>query len=336
MNNDKNDVFAVAIKNYFIEYIPTIRGYSGHTLSCYRDTFSLLIKYVLKNSKKNINIEDLSPDTIIDFLNYLEFERGNSITTRNIRLAAIHSFFRYVYTRYPECSLLCSQILSIRFKKAPKKEIAYLERDELEAILTEIKRDTQKGERDYLLVSIMFNSGGRIQEVLDLVPASIHFLKPYYVKFFGKGKKERICPLWPQTIQLILKYIELVGAKPDSNKPIFCNNQGTKLTRCGANYILKKYVNLASIKEPSLRQKKIHPHCIRHSTAMHLLKSGVDIVTISHWLGHSNLDTTNIYTNINFDSKREALNKIDPIASNKQERAVWKENKSILEWLKTI
>jgi integrase/recombinase XerD len=335
----KNDpsCFSKAIKQFFTEHLLSVRGLSKNTIESYRDTFCLLFRFVMREKhKSSFNLEDFTPEIIIMFLAHLEEERFNKATTRNVRLAAIHSFFRYLPTRYPEYIDISQRILSIQSKKVPINSIEYLEKDEISTIINSINKNTPEGRRDFALITVMFNTGGRIQEILDLRPCDIILSPLIQVRFLGKGQKERFCPLWPSTSKLLIDLIAELKLSWHSQEPIFLNRRGNKLTRFGARYIIKKYSDCASQKMPSISRKKPHPHTFRHSTAVHLLKSGVDIVTISHWLGHSNIETTNHYTTIDLETKRLALENIQLDNVGSFHNAKWQKNESLLSWLEKL
>jgi integrase/recombinase XerD len=281
-----------------------------------------------------LEIKDINAKQILDFLQMLEDKRGNKPTTRNIRLAAIHVFFRYIGYKHPEEIAHCQKILAIPFKRASHRPIEYLEYDEIQSILNSVDRSNKDGERDYILLTIMFNTGARVQEILDLKICDLQLFKPYHAKLLGKGSKERICPLWSKTAFLLNNLLK--DRYDKKNELVFFNHRGQPLSRFGVRYLFKKYCDIAKINKPSLVDKRLHPHSMRHSTAIHLLKSGVDIVTISQWLGHASINTTNQYISIDLDMKRKAINKIAPTDQDNNPRASWKSNSSILKWLESL
>ena len=235
----------------------------------------------------DLDVEDLEPDRILAFLAHLEKERNNSITTRNVRLAAIHAFFRYVGAHHPDHMERAQRVLGVPFKRADQRVIEYLDRPEIEAVLDRVDRSTTDGRRDYALLSTMFNTGARVQEVIDLRANDLQLTRPYQLRLFGKGRKERYCPLWPQTAQVLLAFCEEQQIDLHSDARVFLNHRGTQLTRFGVRYILAKHVDRARPAIATLGRKRLHPHSMRHSTAVALLKSGVDLSTISQWLGHA-------------------------------------------------
>jgi site-specific recombinase XerD len=214
--------------------------------------------------------------------------------------------------------------------------VEYLEHEEIQSILTAVDRSTSDGRRDYALIATMFNTGGRVQEILDLRPCDLQLASPFHARLFGKGRKERLCPLWPQTAALLRDLIAERALDASSQEPLFLNHRKGHLSRYGARYILAKYCDRARAASPSLARKRLHPHSMRHSTAVHLLKAGVDLVTISHWLGHASVDTTNRYASVDLDTKREAISKIEPAQRTASHKVSWRLPPSILGWLEAL
>jgi site-specific recombinase XerD len=308
MTRPSPDTFAGSLRHFFSEYLPHVRGLSLHTIRSYRDAFSLLIRFMIgkwQRSVASLDLDDIDPDLILAFLDHLQDNRGNKAVTRNVRLAAIHAFFRYLAGRIPERFGQSQQILAI-----PR--------------------------RDYVLISTMFNTGGRVQEILDLRPCDLQLLRPFHARLFGKGSKERLCPLWPQTARLLRDLISERGLDRHSQEPLFLNHRGQPLSRYGVRYILGKYCDRATLASPSLATKRLHPHSMRHTTAVHLLKAGVDLVTISHWLGHASVETTNRYASVDLETKREAISKIEPTPRRARRKPAWRTDPSLLEWLEAI
>jgi site-specific recombinase XerD len=313
---------------------------SPHTLHSYRDSLSLLLRFVGSEKKCSVvalDIKDMTSDRVISFLQYLEEKRENSSSTRNVRLAAIHSFFRFLAEKYPDQLEHCQRVLAIPFKRTRSRPIEYLEHDEIRAILSIIDRSTRDGRRDHALLVTLFNTGARVQEILDLRATDLQLIKPFHARLFGKGKKERLCPLWSETAQVIHALLDEQGVDPRSPEQVFRNHRGQPLTRYGVRYLLAKYCGLACKSTPTLRGKRLHPHSMRHSTAVHLLKAGVDMTTISHWLGHNSVETTNKYAAVDLDMKREAIRKIAHIGkTDGSPTAPWRKDASILSWLESL
>ena len=333
----KAGALGAALKSFFDVYVTQLRGMSRHTRSSYRDSLKLLLIYVAGRHQREVvdlSIEDLGVDDIIAFLDYCETERKNGIGTRNIRLSAIHSFFRHVCTAYPEHLSQSQRVLSIPFKRSATRAIEYLDFEEINAVLDAVGRTTPDGKRDYALLALMFNTGARVQEIAGLKGTDLELAKPASVRIWGKGRKERICPIWPETATVLHEYLE--ARLVDIRQPVtvFTNHLGAPLTRFGVRYILGKYVRRASQSHPSLAKKRLHPHSVRHSTAVHLLKSGVDPASIARWLGHASVTTTNKYAVMDMEMKREVLAKTKPLTNERPEPS-WK-RPDILAWLESL
>jgi site-specific recombinase XerD len=333
------NALARAVHGFFGEYVPELRGLSRHTLLSYRDTLVLLLRFLARcrnTDPASLDMEAISPDSVLAFLNYLEQERHNKISSRNVRLAAIHAFFRYVAIQAPERIEQAQRILSIPFKRTGTCLIDYPGYEEVNAVLTSIDRTTRDGRRDYALLALMFNTGARVQEIVDLGARDLQLDSPFQVKLMGKGSKTRICPLWPQTAQVLKQFVLEIQLDMRSTAAVFCNQRGERLSRFGIRYILRKYCQQASTKCPSLSSKRLHPHSMRHGCAVHLLKSGVDLASISHWLGHASINTTNRYATADLEMKRLAIDKACAPRDAPASPASWRHDASILDWLESL
>jgi len=339
MKTRETNILGVALKDFFYRYLPQLRGMSPLTILNYRDSLKLFLQFLIQEkniSVSELTIEKIEPDEVIDFLNYLEKTRGNGVPTRNIRLAALHSFFRYLASKYPQHLNLSQRILSIPFKRTSTQATQYLEFQEVMALLESIDRSKANGRRDYALLLLMFNTGARVQEVVDLKAQDLELSKPFAVHIFGKGRRERICPIWPETAHILSEYLKEQGMDLRKPLPIFLNYMSEPLTRFGIGYIMKKYLHKAVKIQPSLARKRLHPHSMRHSTAVHLLKSGVDLATIASWLGHSSVNTTNKYATMDLEMKQKVLAKAKPLGDKIAPESSWKENPDILAWLESL
>ncbi len=328
---------AFRLREYFTDHLPRVRGASVHTIHSYRDSLLLLLRFLA--SQRNcqvyeLELSDIEPDHIIAFLAHLEESRSNSVTTRNVRLAAIHAFFRYVGTYHPEHLDRVQRIMGIPFKRARQRVIEYLERAEIEVILSRINRVNRDGRRDYALLATMFNTGARVQEIVDLRARDLQLIRPFQIRLFGKGRKERFCPLWPQTAHVLRDHCGERHMELHSDSRVFLNHREEPLTRFGVRYILAKHLDRVRDDVPTLARKRLHPHSMRHSTAVALLTSGVEITAISQWLGHSSPNTTNRYATIDLEMKRRAIAKVKPVAYRRN--SAWRRNQSVLEWLEGL
>lgn len=338
MKDLKPNPLALALREFFSDFLPRARGLSPCTLLSYRDSLSLLLKFTavhLGRPVAALGLEALTPEVILAFLDHLEVERHNKASTRNVRLAAIHAFARHVATSRPESMEGCQRILAVPFKRAGCRVVDYMEFEEIQAILAATDRATPDGRRDHVLLATLFNTGARVQEILDLRPCDLQLDRPFQVHLFGKGRKERICPLWPQTAQILKAFLAEAGIEADSRARLFLNHRGCPLTRFGIRYLLAKYCDQARSAVPSLMGKRLHPHSMRHSTAVHLLQAGVDLPTISHWLGHASINTTNRYAKVDLEMKRRAIARAEPLTPGIPD-ATWRADASILDWLDSL
>ncbi|MEI6196964.1 MAG: tyrosine-type recombinase/integrase [Verrucomicrobiota bacterium] len=335
MNN--SNVLALAVRRFLGDYLPHQRAFSTHTIRSYRDSLKLLLQFAAGSKRRvaDLTVGDLMPEKIIAFLDSLEQRRGNDGATRNVRLSAIHSFFDYLGAGWPEHLDQARRVLAITFKRTDHRTIDYLEAEELRTLLEQMDRRTVWGRRDYVLLALMFNTGARVQEVVALQTTDLRLTSPPSVKFFGKGRRERICPLWPETARLLQQHIADTGLDTQSDQTLFRNHRGGPLTRFGARLILQRHVTRAVVVLPALKHKRIHPHSLRHSTAVHLLKSGVDLSTIAHWLGHTSINTTHKYVTIDLAAKRAAIAKAEPVTKSKR-LPRWRTDNDLLTWLESL
>ncbi|MDR2531900.1 MAG: site-specific integrase [Oscillospiraceae bacterium] len=331
--------FAYHLTNYLSRYLPGQLGVSANTIKSYRDTFMILIRYC-KDQKgipsERLLLKDLTRDVVEDFLMWLETERNCSISTRNQRLSAIHAFFKYLQYECPESIELFQRIISIPTKRKPKKAFDYLTLEGVQAILSQPNQSTRGGFRDLVLLTLMYDSGARVQEIADLTISDLRLDEPATVRLTGKGSKTRIVPLMSRTAELLLKYSEHFRASNYlDSAPLFYNKKCEKLTRSGISFVLDKYTEMARRANPKVVPLKVTPHTLRHSKAMHLLQSGVNIVYIRDVLGHSEIKTTEVYARADTHMKRKALvNANQPEIQS--EVPVWQKNNDLLCWLKNL
>lgn len=338
MNTGQSSILARSLHGFFTDYLLQQRAMSPHTRHSYRDSLKLLLRFA---SGKNgdpcaIMVKDLNAEQILAFLQHLETRRKNQPATRNVRLSAIHSFFRYLAGQHPEHLEQAQQVLGIPFKRTRSREVQHLDSDEIQSVLHAINRSTLPGRRDFALLSLLFNTGARVSEIVGLRVSDLRLTSPPSVLLQGKGRKERVCPLWPETASLLREYLEELGVHPDRPEILFRNHRGALLTRFGIRLILAKHIKRAAKELPSLKNKRLYPHSIRHSTAVHLLRAGVDLSTIAHWLGHASVNTTNKYLNLNLEAKREALAKAKPLVHISRKPGAWKQNTNLISWLEAL
>ena len=340
MKTELPNTLARALRHFFTEHLPGVRGSSPHTVRSYRDGLVLLLCFLAKRKGRpvvGLDLGDLDPDGVLAFLDHLERDRGNCTATRNIRLAAVHAFARYVATQHPASIEACQRLLAVPFKRARLRIVDYLETEEFRAMLDATARRPADGRRDYALLVTLFNTGARVQELLDLRPRDLQLEHPSQVRLRGKGRKERLCPLWPQTAEVLRTLLVEVKLDDLSTERLFRNRRGEPLTRFGVRYLLRKYARRAQAVAPGLGRKRVHPHTLRHSTAVHLLQAGVDLVSISHWLGHASVETTNRYAVVDLDTKRAAIARAGPITGDTDPvPAPWRSDASVLDWLEAL
>jgi len=321
---------------FFHEWLAQQRNLSHHTVLSYRDTWRLFLRFVAARRRRSVSdlaIEHLTAEEVLAFLRHSEEERKVTIGTRNCRLAALRSFFRFVAEREPLALAQCAEVLRIPTKKAPISEVNYLDADEVTAILRQPDRSTLDGQRDHALLALLYNTGARIQEALDLCPGSVRFRSPAQVTLFGKGRKERICPLWPETADLLTALLKR-QPRPD-DQPIFLNRYGQPLGAAGVRFRLDQYVRGAAERVPTLKGKHVSPHTFRHSMGVAMVAAGVDVTVIRSWLGHVGLDTTNHYARANLETKRQALQQVDT-STRPTKPPRWKRDPDLLTWLNSL
>ena len=331
------NLLGAIIRDYFTDHLPRLRGASPNTIHSYRDSIVLLLRFLAAKGGKpvtQLDLVDLDPAGILAFLSYLEQERKNGVPTRNIRLSAIHALFHFVASRNPEHMELAQRVLGIPFKRARQRVIDYLEYEEIESILQAIDRTTTQGARDYALLATMFNTGARVQEIADLRFRDLQLNKPFQVRLFGKGRKERYCPIWPQTASVLRSFCKVRDPESQPEAHVFLNHRGAPLSRFGIRHILGQCLERARDDVPNLRKKRLHPHSMRHSTAVALLKSGVDLSTISHLLGHASPTTTSRYAKVDLEMKRKAIARVKPVP--RRSRLPWSKDSTILDWLESL
>lgn len=329
----KKTDFTKALTSYFSTYLPETCGVSPNTCNSYRDAFKLLLLYFQEEKgvpANSIELQMLNRNLASDFLDWLEAQRKVSVTTRNQRLAAMKAFAHYVQYRNPEYLENCTDIIAMRPKKHEKPVIPFLTEEELKALLTQPDPSTRHGLRDLTLLSLLYDSGARVQEITDLKLKDIRLTNPAMATLTGKGRKARQVPLMKETCKLLDAYIRNFNLNSEPlTSPLFFNQKGQALSRYGITYILKKYVSQAELDSDT---RKISPHVLRHTKAMHLLRAGVNMIYIRDFLGHVDISTTEVYARIDAEMKRKVFEeKVPNFTPNTT--MPWEEDKDLLQWL---
>jgi integrase/recombinase XerD len=310
--------FPALVQDFFLQALGCQRGASPRTIEAYRDTFRLLLAYAQKRLKKSpvdFALRDLDASLLLGFLDHLENDRGNSVRTRNARLTAVRSFLHYASLRDVTELPALQRSLAIPMKRFDKPLLGFLSRQEMESILAAPDRSTWSGERDFVLFSTAYNTGTRVSELAALKVEDVD-LAHRWIRILGKGRKLRQVPIWKSTAILLKSWINRCNGGPSD--PVFPNRQRKHMTRSGVEKRLRAAVRVAVAVCPSLVGRKISPHTLRHTTAMHLLQAGVDLSSIALWLGHTNPSTTHAYVESDLAMKERTLNKLAPPSARSQ------------------
>lgn len=333
-----NSLLGPWVRRFLMEHIIKERNLAPNTQRSYRDTLRLLLPAIARRARKTIDrlvVTDVSANRVRLFLNDLEEKRGCTIATRNQRLAAIHALAKFIGLHAPELVEWSGQVRAVPFKKAPRALITYLEKPEMDALLAAPDLTTAQGRRDHALLLFLYNVGARADETAqvrigDLSLPHVPGRDLAWVLVRGKGNKSRRCPLWPQTVHELLALVQ--GRGPSEH--VFLNRCGRPITRFGIHALVERTATRAAKQVPSLAKKRVSPHTIRHTTATHLLRSGVDINTIRAWLGHVSLTTTNVYAEVDLETKAKALANCE--VKGKKNGRPWKENTGLMEFLRSL
>ena len=324
-----------SIQGLFQKYLSQTRGASSHTVRAYRDALKLFFLFLADHEHKpvaGLTLDDVRANTVLAFLEHIESKRGNSAMTRNCRLAAVRSFVQYLLRHDVARAGQYGAILAIKTKRATRRTVTYLEPEEARALIAAIDVRSRHSERDRALLLFLYNTGARVAEALSLRSSALRLDRPRQVRLFGKGSKERICPLWPETAAALRRIIST-----DSDDPLFKNASGKPLSRDGVAYLLQKHAKAAAERCPTLRKRRITPHVLRHSCACALLQAGVDITVIRDYLGHCSVATTSRYITTNLQTKRDALEafwKRAGIEANGSRK--WRPSPQLLSFLETL
>lgn len=331
--------FSVHVTTFLTHYLAAQRNVSPNTIKAYRDVFTLLLRFcrdVQGIAPERLRLEQIDVALVEAFLDYLERERHSAPRTRNHRLAALHAFFRYVQSEEPDHMLQCQKILAIPQRRYSRPTVGYLSKEELAEILAQPDLRKREGRRDAVLLSFLYDTGARVQELIDLSAADVRLDPPAQVRLMGKGRKMRAVPLMHKTVQLLRDHMHEnhLDCPEQFDQPLFRNGCDQRLSRSGIRYILQKHVGKARSKRASLN-RTVTPHMLRHTKGMHLLQSGISLDMIRDFLGHVDVKTTQIYARANLEMKQKALERI---SDSSPVRAIpsWQQNKTLLEWLRSL
>jgi len=328
------------LQSFFTDHLVVQKGLRVNSVRSYRDTMRLLLGFVTAQTRQPIarlSLEDLTFDRVLAFLKHLEQDRGGSARTRNQRRAALNTFFAYLVLRAPEMLATCQRIAAIPVKRTPPPPTHYLEEEEMTALFRSLPREGCHALRDRTLLLFLYNTGARAQEVADLRIEHLDLKAPAKVHLHGKGDKWRICPLWDETVKHLERLLAGRVVTAAASEPVFCAHRNRPLTRFGIYKIVRRHASAwdTSTAEP----RRVSPHLFRHTAAVHLLESGVEVNVIRGWLGHVSLDTTNRYAELTLRAKAEALRECEVnggTSAGVRPRAVWKDDKALLDWLNSL
>ena len=309
MTQAPKDALLALVESYFTDHLQRVQGASPHTVRAYRDALKLIFLFLSAKTSHSIDhlrLDDVTVENVLAFLEHIEAERKSSRSTRNCRLTALRSFVHHLLRHDIARARQYQRILASPSKKARMRRVSYLEPEEMKVVVAQPDQRTTAGIRDRALLLLLYNTGARVSEVLEVRPKDLQLRRPRRVRLFGKGRKERVCPLWPETAVVLQRLLKKTRLAEDS--PIFRNARGLPLSRDGVAYVLQKYVNQAGHVAHTLRKRKVTPHQIRHSTAVALLQAGADITVIRDYLGHASVATTSRYITTNLQMKQDVLN----------------------------
>lgn len=326
------------LHSFFVDHLGSVKGLRPASVQSYRDAIRLFLLFVADEEGRKLSrldIEHLSFERVLKFLNHLENARGNRAQTRNQRLAALQAFFDYVGGRLPERLEVCGRVAAIPRKRAPKAQVTFLERDEMAAIIGGLPSRGPRAQRDHALILFLYNTGARVQEAAGLRRNQLD-LEGMRVRLHGKGDKWRTCPLWKETAVMLGKL--LGGSRDAVDAPVFTGQGGRPLTRFGIYKIVRRHAGSLDRTPDAPRRGRITPHVFRHTTAVHLLESGVELNVIRGWLGHVDISTTTHYAEINTKTKEAALRACDPLGSDAgfPRRPAWRDDDALLKWLASL
>ena len=326
---------------FFEDHLKVQKGLRDASIKSYRDTLKLFLAFVAQQTKHRhltkLALADLTADQVLDFLHTIETERNNNIRTRNQRLAALRTFYRFLAIHYLEMLAEAERVEDIPSKRTTAPETLYLERDEIDSLFKSLTQQGTLALRDRSILMLLYNTGARAQEVVDLCVGDVDLEGPLRVRLHGKGDKWRSCPIWPETAAL-LRQLDTVRKK-DASQPLFMSRTGRPLTRFGLYKLVTRHTAEIHPSSDTTRKHRITPHVFRHTAAVHLLEAGVDINVIRGWLGHVNLETTQSYAEINLRTKQAALAALLPptdTAEASPTNGGWRQDEELMKWLQSL
>ena len=326
------------VRLFLVDYLPQQKGLRFTTIRSYRDTIKMFLLAVAERENcgvSDLRLEQLTHSRVLDFLRDLEHVRNNTVSTRNQRLAALHTFFEYVARNVPEMLHTCGQIAAVPMKRTPIPETHFLTRDEMQEVFSALPQRGPYALRDRTLILFMYNTGARVQEIADLRVCNLTLDSPASVRLHGKGGKWRSCPLWTETATTLQLMLDDRGSH-NQESPVFTSAGGKALTRFGIYKLVRKHTSIVENRRPSRQTWRITPHVLRHSTAVNLLESGVELNVIRGWLGHVSIDTTNRYAEITARMKEDALKLCQPLEDDTTGNAIWRQDSELISWLESL
>lgn len=330
------------IHSFFVDHLQAQKGFRLASVRSYRDAVRLFLCFVAREARRPItrlSLQDLTCERVQQFLQHLEQERHNHIRTRNQRLAALHTFFEYLAQRVPEMLEVCERVATIPIKRVAPPETHYLDREEVSTLLHGVSPSGRHAVRDRALLLFLYNTGARAQEVAELRVSNLDLSPPARVRLHGKGDKWRLCPLWAETVRQLQLLLQLRDPSAPPGEPVFVSRPGRPLTRFGIYKIVRRCASSLVTSGRLSANKPVSPHIFRHTAAVHLLESGVEINVIRGWLGHASLETTNRYAEITLRTKEAALQACEPPVDGSESaprRVVWRDDETLLKWLESL
>lgn len=337
MTRPRKDPLLRLVESYFDDHLRRVRGASPHTLRTYAHALRLFFVFLaerLRRSIADLSLDHVQADAVLAFLNHVETVRRNTSASRNSRLAAIRGFVAHLLRNDIARAAQYQRILAIPSKKSRSQPVTYWEPEIVAAILAEPDRATTFGARDHALLLFLYNTGARVSEAIAIRRQDLQLTRPYHVRLHGKGGKDRICPLWPETAAALAP---IVPTERDAGvRAVFRSRRGEQLSRDGVAYLLQKYARRASARHPLLRRSRVSPHVLRHSCAVALLQAGVDVTVIRDYLGHASIATTSRYVTSNLQMKRDVLDAFWKRAGLVRTRRPWKPKPELLRFLSSL